>query len=380
MAGALPNETLTTIFECLHPSTLAHVVRVSRRFHAVAERILYSNIAIAESLPRTSPVPYLTLCFCNTILRRQYLSEVVRKLNIRWQTESGPRDSYMPYIEPILQNINAALRTLVGLESLELALGLSGGTISSRGILDNCSFPSLRLFSISGVGRGNASFKAQPEPSPPIEWFLTATPSIQHLRLADFYEGLKLEPTDLPLLSTFRGSAPTAASILPGRPVQFLSLVGHEFVTERDLEKIACSSARIRWLDLSSMSVTPILLRDISRHLFGVEFLKLKLALRHTLHHALSGISLLAGLTSVLNAFPELYQLDLSPTPVDRIGEGNALEELQLCTTWARGCPSLRHIIFPSRTEWILKESQDVSGPDRWIPIISDSPSQAGNR
>ena len=111
-----------------------------------------------------------------------------------------------------------------------------------------------------------------------------------HLRLADCYEVLALGAADLPCLRTFRGSAPTAASVLPGRPVQLLSLVGHEFVTERDLQRIACTSVRIRWLDLSSMSVTPLLLRDISRHLFGVEFLILQLALRHTLHHALSGI------------------------------------------------------------------------------------------
>ncbi|TCD69444.1 hypothetical protein EIP91_007570 [Steccherinum ochraceum] len=196
----------------------------------------------------------------------------------------------MPYIEPVLDQLNRVLRTLYQLESLDLALGLSGGTIGSRGILNECHFPYLRLFALSGVGRGTLSPKFHPSPTPPIEWFLNATPSIQHLRLADCYEALKLEPTDLPLLSTFRGSAPTAASVLPGRPVQFLSLVGHEFVTDRDLARIACSSAKISWLDLSSMSVTPILLRDISRHLIGVECLKLKLALRHTLHHALSGI------------------------------------------------------------------------------------------
>lgn len=219
----------------------------------------------------------------------------------------------MPYIEPVLKAMNETLRRLHSLEHLDLALGLSGGpTISSRGILNGCRFPALRLFSLSGVGRGSLSIKSYQqqqyhhhhphlhqhnllaaEPPPPlmdISWFLSATPSIQHLRLPDFHEPLTLRHTDLPFLSSFRGSAPTAASVLPGRAVQLLALVGHEFVTESDLEKMAMGSVRIRWLDLSGMSVTPILLRDISRHLFGVEFLKLKLALRHTLHHALSGI------------------------------------------------------------------------------------------
>ena len=290
MASSLPNETLATIFLHLHPGILARVLRVSPRFRAVAERILYTNIYIAETLPHANPTPHFTLLCCDTIIRRPHLSEVVRKVGIRWQTEPGPREYYMGFIEPILQTINRTLRTLANLESLELSLGLAGGTISSRGLLNECHFPSLRLFALSGIGRGNLPLKSYPTPSPPIEWFLSATPSIQHLRLVDCYEVLDLQRSDLPILTTFRGSASTAASILPGRPVQQLGLVGHEFVTEKDLERIARSSVRIRWLDLSTMSVTPILLRDISRHLFGVEFLKLKLALRHTLHHALSGI------------------------------------------------------------------------------------------
>ncbi|KAH8103852.1 hypothetical protein BXZ70DRAFT_668224 [Cristinia sonorae] len=368
MSTHLPNETLTAIFNSLQPNVLVDVLRVSHRFRLVAERILYSNISIIETIPHTSPLPHFTLCCCQTLLRRPHLQEVVRKIAIRWQTDSGPREPYMPYIEPVLRTLNSALRTLYNLESLDLALGLSGGTISSRGILNECQFPSLRSFALSGVGRGSLSPKYHPTPTPPIEWFLNATPSIQHLRLADCYEVLALQPTDLPFLNTFRGSAPTAASVLPGRPVQHVGLVGHEFVTERDLARIACSSERIRWLDLSSMSVTPLLLRDISRHLFGVECLKLKLALRHTLHHAMSGISLLVGLVHVLGRFPELHQLDLSPTNIDSIGPGNASEESQLCTMWHQGCPSLRHITFPSKVEWILEPENG------WTPQPSPSP------
>ncbi|KAI0339449.1 hypothetical protein BDW22DRAFT_597363 [Trametopsis cervina] len=362
MPTALPNEMLATIFENLQPDVLAQVVRVSRRFRAVAGIILYTNVIITDTLPRSSPVPYKTATFCDTVMRYAHLPEVVKKVSIRWQTEAGPREDYMPYIDPVLLVLNNALRKLTQLESLELAFGLSGGTISSRGVLNECFFPALRLFSLSGVGRGSLTIKTHPDPTPPIEWFLSATPSIQHLRLGDCYEPLRIQSTDLPSLSTFRGSAPTAATVLPGRPVQLLSLVGHEFVTERDLQLIAQTSVPIKWLDLSSMSVTPLLLRDISRHLFGVERLKVKLALRHTLHHAMSGISLLVGLTSVLGAFPELYQLDLSPTTLDGVGAGNVSDEYTLCSSWSRGCPSLRHIIFPSGTEWVSDTGR------AWIP------------
>lgn len=297
MTSTLPNEMLAAIFRHLQTETLVQVVQVSHRFRAIAGIILYTNVTITDTLPRSSPFPYKTSAFCDTVVRYAQLPEVVKKISIRWQTETGPRDAYMPYVEPVLCALNKALLTLTHIESLELAFGLSGGTISSRGVLNDCSFPALRIFSLSGVGRGNLTTKTHPDPTPPIEWFLSATPSIQHLRLADCHEPLHLQPCDLPSLSTFRGSAPTAASVLPGRPVQLLSLVGHEFVTERDLQLIASTSVRIKWLDLSSMSVTPLLLRDVSRHLFGVEHLKVKLALRHTLHHAMSGIVSTSWLT-----------------------------------------------------------------------------------
>ena len=62
----------------------------------------------------------------------------------------------------------------------------------------------------------------------------------------------------------------------------------------------------------------------------------------------------------MLGAFPALRQLDLSPTPVDGIGRGNALEESALCMTWARACPALRHVTFPSKTEWRRDPATDV--------------------
>ena len=65
----------------------------------------------------------------------------------------------------------------------------------------------------------------------------------------------------------------------------------------------------------------------------------------------------------MLGAFPALHQLDLSPTSVDGVGRGNALEESALCTTWARACPALRHVVFPSKAEW----RRDASASDLWV-------------
>ncbi|GBE83687.1 hypothetical protein SCP_0507430 [Sparassis crispa] len=362
MYSQLPNETLTIIFENLQPGVLAEVMRASHRLRAVTERILYANIVVAESLSAASLSPVHTINCCETLVAHPHLADVVRKLAVRWHTDPGPREPYLTSVIPAVSTLNQALCSLIHLESLELAFGLTGAPLSLHDVLTHCTFPALRLFALSGIGRGTLPPKFH-APSPPIAWFLADTPSIQHLRLPDLHERVTLAPADLPFLATFRGSPIAAASVIPGRPVHSLALVGHQFVTEPDLEHIAQSAVRIRWLDLSGMSVTPILLRDISRHLTSMEFLKVRLALRHTLHHSLSGISILAGLTPVLGAFPLLRQLDLSPTSViEGVGSSNALEESTLCTTWARSCTALRHIIFPSHTEWTLAPEQV------WVP------------
>jgi len=63
---------------------------------------------------------------------------------------------------------------------------------------------------------------------------------------------------------------------------------------------------------------------------------------------------ILAGLSSVLNAFTQLSFLDLSPTAIDGVGRADSSEEHGLCVEWHRACPTLRRVVFPSQTEWVL--------------------------
>jgi len=65
----------------------------------------------------------------------------------------------------------------------------------------------------------------------------------------------------------------------------------------------------------------------------------------------------LTALTTVLAAFYNLRGLDLSPTSAIQSDGKNAVEEESLCVAWMGACPSLRRVIFPSRTEWSLSEA-----------------------
>lgn len=274
---SLPNETVQTVFEFVTSTAdLAAAVRVCRRLHGVVERALYTNIVIVDPIDNQSSsavIPHKTICCCTTIIRNQYLTSFIKKFHVRWTTnrvripEGGLPQEVVEWLRRVLQRS-------VHIESLELHLaGFSG---FYQEILDGCFFQ-LRYLSLSGPT------------NKPIEWFLHYQPTLVHLYLGDQHLPLDLLPEDLPLLEWFRGDLITAASVLPFRPVTALSLIGRE-LTEDYLRAFSCSSTPIRVLDLGGLSITPMQLVMISKHLPALESLRMKLALRHTLHFTFSGM------------------------------------------------------------------------------------------
>ncbi|KAF8801326.1 hypothetical protein BYT27DRAFT_7198410 [Phlegmacium glaucopus] len=287
--------------------------------------------------------------------RRPHLVNTTRKLHIRWQADvSTPAPHYLVNTCELLGQV---VPLFVALESLELSLG-PANHVTTQGatpihalerIIRNCHFPHLRSCSLSAERtKGDSPYTSI------LGSFLASLPILRYLKLSDLHAGVEYLPLEaLPLLTSFRGSADAAASILPGRPVQYLSLIGEDSDVNRDnLPRMTYTTLPLRCLDLSAMSIRPILLRNVSTHLPTVESLRLRLALRHTLHYSFSGIRILAGLSSVLRAFSKLAFLDLSPTSVD--GVGKSFEELALCIEWHQVCPTLKRIIFPSQMEWII--------------------------
>ncbi|KAJ7180638.1 hypothetical protein C8R46DRAFT_588636 [Mycena filopes] len=352
--SSLPNETLAAIFDGLAPSVLADITRVSRRFNAVAERMLYSFISVTDLLSTSTPIPRKTLRCCQSLLRRPHLAETIKRLQIRWQGDFRP---LLPQgLAAACTEVGAALQTLSFLEGLDIFLGPANLAIlpsspihAIERIVQGCQFPYLRYCSFSAEWTKGA----QPYTAILPE-FLTLLPSLRQLKISDHRATLILAANALPALSYFRGSADTAASLLPGRPIQHLALVGQDSdVNRENLPKMALTSVPLRSLDLSAMQVRPILLRNIASHLPGIETLKVRLALRHTLHYALSGITLLAGLSSVLSEFRHLVCFDISPTEISA-GEATLAEEAALCTAWGGVCRTLTRIVFPSGTNWQL--------------------------
>jgi len=254
-----------------------------------------------------------------------------------------------------LSKLADALRTLSSLESLELRLGPANQKhdpsiphVVER-IIRGCHFPQLVSCSL-----GSDWTKGSPCYSDDLDKFLGSLHILRHLKLSDRHTPLNIPPTALQVLSSFYGSPATSVGLLPGRPIQYLALVGDDYdVNERAvLVRLASTTLPLRSLDLSAMSVRPILMSNIATYLPTVETLKVRLALRHTLHYALSGIRILTGLSSVLCRYHQLIHLDLSPTIVAGAPGANMEQELGLCREWGKSCPSLKKITFPSQTSW----------------------------
>jgi hypothetical protein len=290
----LPNETLSVISQYLPPRALAVTARISCRLRGVAERQLYSSVCLTDVLSESSPTPHKTLRWCKSMHQRLYLGESTKKLQIRWQADHGTPPSH--HLQNACSHIAGILRFLIYLESLEIFLGPANFASCPHDermhaverAIRGCQLPLLRYCSLGAEWTKGA----QPYTSI-LTSFLVSLPTLRHLKLADHHTAFKLGlPTGaMPHLASFRGPADAAAALLPGRPVQVLSLIGQDSdVNRENLPRMMYTTVPLLHLDLSSMSVRPLLLRNISTHLSTVEILTVRLALRHTLHYAFSGI------------------------------------------------------------------------------------------
>ncbi|KAJ3887210.1 hypothetical protein GG344DRAFT_90586 [Lentinula edodes] len=360
---SVPNEVLFEIFSNLSTPNLVTLTSVSHCFNAVSEHILYSSISIKDILSSSSSCPWRTERCCQSIIQRQHLGKSIRGFHIRWHIDVNPSSPCDFDFTIALEKLEQVLRSgiLSSLESLELWLGPANRGLhpSIPHIIERMILGS-HFRQLTSCSLGAEWTKGLPSYSGALDNFLGSLQSLRHLKLHDHHTALSLPSVALPILSSFRGSPATSASLLPGRPIQYLSLIGDDYdVNQEILTRFAKTTVPLRVLDLSGMSVRPILLRNLATHLPSIEVLKVRLALRHTLHYALTGIRLLTGLSSVLRTFRLLVHLDLSPTSV---AGGDVEQELNLCNEWHRACPSLKRITFPSHREWFHRFDR------MWIP------------
>lgn len=289
----LPYELLFAVFKELSPQHLAAVSQLSRTFNLIAERILYASVHILDTITPESPTPWRTYRWCESVLKRLTIVDTMRTVHIRWQSDGSP-PPLPQYFIAFCERLGESLQYLHYLESLELQLGPANriSPLSREPMhaversLKRCRFPHLQICSIGAdYNKGNA----QPY-THILTNFLASHSGLMSLKIPDYHAALNLPVPSLHQLSTFRGSPDTAASLLPGRSIQHLALNGPDTDLMRILPMMSGSPVPILTLDLNAISARISLLRSVATYLPRLETLRIRLALRHTLHYAFTGI------------------------------------------------------------------------------------------
>jgi hypothetical protein len=226
LTSSLPNETLMAIFRDLSPAILTSLAQVCLRWRAVAEWFLYTNIFISETFSPTFPFPDNTSRCCQTITSHPHLATGLRKLHIQWISDPGEFYHFPNRRLAIaLLHLSCAISLSVNLESLDLHLCFPSYAESRLLGLPSCFpsgdtvFRSLHSLSLRAVGYFPRGHLLQ---------LLRNMPSTQYLRVPDYCDQLPLHLHALPSLTSFCGSPGAAAKVLPGRPVQSLTLIGQD--------------------------------------------------------------------------------------------------------------------------------------------------------
>jgi len=274
----LPNETLVHIFSHLSQHDLTKVALLSHHFNAIAERLLYSSIDIAEKVTESSDVPKRTLGWCDAMKRNQ-LYDKPRKLSIRWlfHKTNPTKSKTLPHSCSLVGN---TIRRLTLLDTLELFMGPSSPAVEL--VIRDLRLPNLR-HCLLGVAEPDWRLYYSFTPKPcNMHAFIASHSGLCYLAVLEISEpAMELVPHDaVPELSIFCGTASGAASILPGRPVHHLLLIDMGFdLSNENLPRMSFTSVPLRILDLSAMSLSASVLRDIATHLPTIEIIRVRLAL-----------------------------------------------------------------------------------------------------
>jgi hypothetical protein len=317
----LPNELLTAIFIHCRPHDLAILSRISVRFNALAERLLYSSIYIKDMLSPASPSPWRTMRCCKSLLsmseRRESLARAGKGRGkgtevfcVRWlngvTSDAQPpppplrtppshnyhRQQHQHHRQVLIEaclKLSQALRTLQFLTRLEIFLGPANNILSSsfvptpmpmhaieRVLLTPSHTHALTFPHLLTLSLGAESSKTSQPYTSILTQFLSSpqsVPALQQLCLLDHHSPLDLPPNALRHLTAFRGSVRTATCIVPGRPVRKLSLLGPDSDLQiNDLSNpyptsypnSSVNSNRLQILHRLTQTTTPVRVLDLS--------------------------------------------------------------------------------------------------------------------
>ncbi|KAF8917785.1 hypothetical protein CPB85DRAFT_1283418 [Mucidula mucida] len=274
--ATLPNELLDAV--CRH--LLTHDL-VSL---ALAERLLYRDLVVSPASPSLSVII--------TLSSRPALAINVQSLTINLGSIPELQPSFYDQLSVVLQ----AVVNITG-----LSLFLPEGTSWVLGLDPGASYPNLTRF-----------FSSFPLDSH-VKSFLKRTPCLSTLALGKFGPSeqctVTLPSTCAPLLKDFTGPSEAAATIIPGRPVEFVHLTTTPPTAEAVVGFVTLSTANILSFGAHIASHPITLIQPLCQHIPWVTYLSITTSCSFS---ELPSHSFYEDIAAALSRFPSLQLFELS--------------------------------------------------------------------
>ncbi|KAJ7115088.1 hypothetical protein C8R43DRAFT_1156271 [Mycena crocata] len=345
----LPEELIDDIVKRTPPSELLEFCRADRRMYRISIHHLYDTVNLKR--------PDALITFCEALVQRPMLSELVVALNIDFReytrTAQNPARTNPLNNRRVRQQCATALSTLRNLTELS--------TLHATHLL-----PLLPPFRVLESFR--ASF------SHDIGAFLRAHPLLVAVHIGTLgratHARVQIPPVHLPLLNTFLGPEVVARAVLPGSFVAD-PVIFWDAPAQRRMPAPACLArvirARTPIIELSSILQGWCSQPD-PRDLWVVDSTLEVLKLRSTVHSAeVDQVAFLDALTQAVAGFERLTTLMLIEPPHPRrpLGDATFDNEWELLQLWHGLCPTLAACQMLSGIRWERLPQNPVS----WVPV-----------
>ncbi len=248
--ATLPNELLDAVCRHLLTHDLVSLARTCSSALPVAERLLYRDLVVSPASPSLSVII--------TLSSRPALAINVQSLTINLGSIPELQPSFYDQLSVVLQ----AVVNITG-----LSLFLPEGTSWVLGLDPGASYPNLTRF-----------FSSFPLDSH-VKSFLKRTPCLSTLALGKFGPSeqctVTLPSTCAPLLKDFTGPSEAAATIIPGRPVEFVHLTTTPPTAEAVVGFVTLSTANILSFGAHIASHPITLIQPLCQHIPWVTYLSI---------------------------------------------------------------------------------------------------------
>ncbi|KAJ7143756.1 hypothetical protein C8R44DRAFT_864789 [Mycena epipterygia] len=348
---ALPNELIHKIAGCTESRDLLTLCQVNRQIHDICLEWIYRSITVAG--------PAQVVKCCRTLISCAQTADLVRTFKI----SCYPRRALKSYYA----TVGSAIRKLKNVQSLEVPPSLPLFRLFSSTQfpqLSECILPS-SVDIIPFVQRHTMISILHVLPSLETPWDSSDVPFDRDAPF-EFMITSPIPPAHLPKLRAFIGPAALAYSVVPGSSTEYMSIDWeiNGMSPSAGVATLARSNADVVWLQNIVLSWDCQLLSAVADHMPRLRYL-----LFRNINDFHEKELFFSCMDDTLRSLLHLEAIVLSEGLTDPHDE-DVREEFEVVRRWGEISSILKHVTFPSNTQWRYMSVPFGGGGGLWLPGI----------